>query len=51
VITASSFLDRLRCADEPIEAPIAIVVAHPDDETIGAGAQLLAYEATGPSCI
>jgi N-acetylglucosamine malate deacetylase 2 len=40
VITARSLLDLLRAADEPIEAPIAIVVAHPDDETIGAGAQL-----------
>ena len=25
---------------EPVEAPVAVVVAHPDDETIGAGASL-----------
>ncbi len=25
---------------EPIHAPVAVVVAHPDDETIGAGASL-----------
>jgi N-acetylglucosamine malate deacetylase 2 len=36
---AAELLDRL-ARREPIEAPVALVVAHPDDETIGAGASL-----------
>lgn len=38
-IDACSILDRLRNR-QPIEAPVALVAAHPDDETIGAGASL-----------
>lgn len=35
----SDILERL-ARRAPIEAPVAVVVAHPDDETIGAGASL-----------
>ena len=38
-LDASRLLDALRRGD-PIEAPVAIVVAHPDDETIGLGTRL-----------
>ena len=36
---AESILDRL-AARAPIDGPVALVVAHPDDETIGAGSVL-----------
>lgn len=36
---AAAFLDRL-ARRERVEAPVALVAAHPDDETIGAGASL-----------
>jgi N-acetylglucosamine malate deacetylase 2 len=37
---ATDRLLRSLARREPIDAPVAIVVAHPDDETIGAGASL-----------
>lgn len=37
--TAAAILGALRDRT-PIDAPVAVVVAHPDDETIGAGASL-----------
>ncbi|HET8728702.1 MAG TPA: PIG-L family deacetylase [Alphaproteobacteria bacterium] len=37
---ATRFLERLAAAPAPVTCPVAVVVAHPDDETIGAGVQL-----------
>lgn len=39
-----SFLDRLGAGRQPIESAAALVVAHPDDETLAAGAQLSRLE-------
>src|SRR5205814_9647467 len=38
----AAFLDCLR-RGEPIEAPVALVVAHPDDETLSVGASLALF--------
>lgn len=39
-MTATGFLERLRDADGPIRTPVAVIVAHPDDEVIGVGSRL-----------
>jgi LmbE family N-acetylglucosaminyl deacetylase len=39
----ASFLDALCAGTAPIDCRVAIVVAHPDDETIGVGAQLARF--------
>jgi LmbE family N-acetylglucosaminyl deacetylase len=38
----SAFLDRLR-AGAPVERPVALVVAHPDDETVALGSRLAGF--------
>ena len=40
---AERFLDALCAGTPPIERRVAVVVAHPDDETIGCGAQLARF--------
>lgn len=42
---ATAFLDRLAAADRPrLPEPVVAVVAHPDDETIGFGAQMHRFD-------